>query len=273
MSPTTQPKAKKKAATRKRTADGGPKRRTRAQPARRAHRPDDGVHALFVGAHPDDVELCCGGTILHLVAQKRHVVIVDATRGEAGSRGTARSRAAECRAATRRMGIESRVNLGLPDTRVKADDKAIGALVAEIRRWKPALLVGPHAHDYHPDHVATAEMTARAWFLSGIAKAFPKAGPAHRPDLLASYPGNHSVPATFCVDTSAYADEKVEVIRCYASQIDVGDRGHLVRNLDLLERMKVRDAFAGHQIGVATAEPYVFDGPLPLARAASLMGC
>jgi len=227
--------------------------------------------ALFLGAHPDDVELACAGTILHLIGAGRRVVVVDATRGEKGSRGTQESRARECEQASQLLGLTHRANLGLPDTAVTNDEPSVASLVGVLREWRPELLFAPVAEDIHPDHRATAEIAQRAWFLSGVANAFPEAGPPHRPRILLGYPGNNPVEPSFCVDITSHAARKEQVVRAYATQVDVGDRAHLARKLDLLERMKVRDAWMGHRIGAAAGEGFVCDGPLPLGEIASLM--
>ena len=222
------------------------------------------VDVLMLGTHPDDVEISCAGTILRLVGQGRTVAIADLTRGEKATLGTAQSRATECAAASDILNVTDRVNLGLPDTELRDDDGALLAVVEVLRRLRPRLLYAPHPVDVHPDHVAAAQIAGRAYFLAGLRNFAPDAGKPHRPRLLLRYPGNNAVEASFCVDISEVMDRKLEVIRCYRTQVNPVERGHLVRGLDPLERVEARDRFYGTQIGCAAAEPFTLEGPLPL---------
>ncbi|MBL9079314.1 MAG: bacillithiol biosynthesis deacetylase BshB1 [Planctomycetes bacterium] len=225
---------------------------------------------LAIGAHPDDVEIAAAGTLLLLAQAGRTVSIVDVTRGEKGSRGTVADRTAEAAAAAARLGVQDRRNLERPDTAVAADEATVLLLVAALRQGRPRLLLAPHAHDVHPDHVATATDCERAWFLAGLRHVAPELGAPHRPTLFLRYPGNRHVEPTVAVDVTAVAGAKAEVLRCYRSQLHPPDRGHLVQGLDVLERAEVRDRFHGARIGVGAAEPFWHDGPLPL-RAAALL--
>ncbi len=219
---------------------------------------------LAIGPHPDDVEIGAGGSILLAVAAGQRVSIVDVTRGEMGSRGTADERAAEAVAAAGKLGVGQRINLGLPDTQVQVEAAATDLLVAALRRAAPRVLLAPLAADVHPDHVAVAQLVDRAYFLAGLVNHRPDLGAPHRPRLVLRYPGNRPVEPTLAVDISNVVAAKDEVIRCYRSQLAPPDRRHLVQGLDVRERAAVRDRFFGARIGVAAAEPFVHDGPLPI---------
>ena len=127
---------------------------------------------LALGPHPDDVEIATAGTLLLLRAAGRTITVVDFTRGEMGSRGTATERAAEAAAAAQKIGLLERHNLGLPDTGLRLDDHSTNLLVAALRSSRPQVLLAPHAHDVHPDHTVAAQITERAFFLAGPAGAF-----------------------------------------------------------------------------------------------------
>ncbi len=219
---------------------------------------------LAVGPHPDDVEIACGGTLLLLRQAGIACAIVDLTRGEMGSRGTAEDRDREAKAAATRLSLRLRRNLGLPDTGVRDDDHATGLLVAQIRELRPQLLLAPVADDVHPDHTAAAHLAARAFFLAGLRHHLPAAGPAFRPRLLLRYPGNRPITATLCIDITAVAEQKAELIRCYQSQLGIAGAGHFVQGTDLLGRAQARDRYWGSAIGVAAAEAFCSDGPLPV---------
>jgi len=227
---------------------------------------------MAIGPHPDDIEIAAAGTLLLLQKAGHHVALVDCTRGEKGSRGTVADRDAEAAAAAQQLGATMRVNLGLPDTGVRVDDAATNALVGLLRSVRPNLLLAPHAHDVHPDHTAGAELAARAYFLAGLPNYEPQLGAPHRPRLFLRYPGNRPVPPTLVVDISAVQAQKAGVVRCYRSQLAPPDRSHLVLGLDVHERAEVRDRFHGAAIGVAAAEPFWHDGPLPVRDLRALLG-
>src|SRR5262245_55886314 len=120
------------------------------------------VSVLAFGPHPDDVELCAGGLLLRLGDAGHRLAIVDATRGEAASRGTPETRAKESAAANAILRLVGRENLGLPDTRVEITAAATEAAVTAIRRWRPKIVLSPCRDDLHPDHIAFAHVVRRA---------------------------------------------------------------------------------------------------------------
>ena len=232
----------------------------------------DPCDVLAIGPHPDDVEIGTAGTLLLLTAAGHSVSVADLTRGEKGSRGTADERRAEADAAAQALGLRQRVNLGIPDTRVAVDGPHTDLLVALLRRARPRLLFAPFEHDLHPDHTAAAQLVSRAYFLAGLKNHEPQLGAPHRPRLVLRYPGNVPVEPSLVVDISTVAEAKAAAIRCYRSQLAPPDRSHLLQGIDVLERAQVRDRFYGARIGVAAAEPFWHDGPLPVRDARSLLG-
>lgn len=227
---------------------------------------------LCIGAHPDDVEIAMGGTVLKLVQSGRSVSLLDLTAGEMGTRGSAAERAAEADAAAQLLGLQQRLQLGLRDTALAVDEPSTEALVAALRRTRPTLLFAPVAEDVHPDHRAAAALAERATFFAGLANFAPGLGPPHRPRLVLRYLGNVPVEPRLVVDISAVAAQKAAVLRCYASQLQPPDRRHLTQGLDVLERAEVRDRFFGARVACAAAEPFWLNGPLPLRDLAPLMG-
>ena len=228
---------------------------------------------LAFGPHPDDIEIGCGGTLLRLIDAGRSVVMIDLTRGEMGSSGTAADRAAEAEAAGEALGALARCNLGLPDTGVRDDDDdAIAVVVAALRATRPALVFAPHERDVHPDHGAAARLIGSAHFLSGLRNFQPQLGKPHRARVLLRYPTNQLVEPSLVVDISATVDRKADVVRCYRSQLAPPDKSHLVQGLDLLERSVVRERALGATIAAAAGEGFVHDGPLPVRDLGSLLG-
>ena len=226
---------------------------------------------LAFGPHPDDVESACGGWLARLIHDGKSVGICDLTAGESGTRGTVETRAAEVEAATALLGISERSNLGMPDGALRPSIDAERAVVAEIRRCRPSLVLAPHGSDAHPDHRYAAKIIADAWFVAGLRKMHDDLGDAWRPNLLVHYLHNESVAPSFCVDISGQVDFKQELIRSYATQVDLTDTGHIHRRRDLLQRIEARDSYWGMQMGTSAAEPYWIDGPVPVHVATGLL--
>src|SRR5262245_31529897 len=144
------------------------------------------LDALVIAARPDDAEISLGGTILKLIDAKKRLGVLDLTRGEMGTRGTAAERDAETTAANRLLGLAWRGNLELPDARVVVDLETRERLARILREHAPQLVFAQHAEDLHPDHAACGELARQAWYLSGLARLAERDGgaPARRPRFL-----------------------------------------------------------------------------------------
>jgi bacillithiol biosynthesis deacetylase BshB1 len=227
------------------------------------------LDVLVVAAHPDDAEICVGGTILKLVRAGKKVGIVDATRGEMGTRGTADDRAREVASANALMKLGLRHNLDLGDGRVEVTLQAREKLAALMREHEPEVVLAHHAEDLHPDHAATGVLARAAWYLAGLARlGDPHAvRPAKRPKRIYHFMGHVPFDPTLVVDIGPVWEEKVALVRCYASQIapaGEGDKGaHFLFGADILSRMETRARFFGERIGVRYGEPLLHKGPLP----------
>lgn len=230
----------------------------------------DGYDAMVLAPHPDDAELCCGGTILRMLGEGKRVALVDMTRGEKGTLGDPETRTAECADATQSLGVQERVNLELPDGELQDDLPTRKAIVEQIRRLRPKLLFAPHPIDIHPDHAATGSSARQAFFCAGLAKFDPQLGRAFRPAMLILFPGNDHVAPSFCVDISPFEDQKRAAIECYASQIQV-EAPHFAKRLGPLERVTARDRYFGAEIGCRAAEPFVVEGPLRVTDLSALL--
>ncbi|MCU0634349.1 MAG: bacillithiol biosynthesis deacetylase BshB1 [Gemmatimonadaceae bacterium] len=176
---------------------------------------------LAIGAHRDDVELTCAGTLLVAADRGQRVGVLDLTAGEMGTRGSAVLRQSEAEAAAQVLGLTMRENLGLPDAGIENTRATREALVRVLRQWRPTVVIAPAPVGRHPDHRLAAELVRDACFLSGLAK-YGDGGPAHRPRKLVhaiSYREDFDKPS-FVVDVSAVFERKLAAIRCYASQFD-----------------------------------------------------
>ncbi len=179
------------------------------------------VDLLAIMAHPDDVELLCGGTLLRAVDQGHRTGIVDLTRGELGTRGTPELRASEAAAAAEILGVAERVNAGLPDGHVANTDAARRAVVEQIRHFRPRVVLLQYFTGRHPDHRAGSELVRDACFLSGL-RNYPAAGEPFRPAKLCHALSFREDPVkpSFVIDISAQFERKLAAIACFASQFE-----------------------------------------------------
>ena len=226
---------------------------------------------LAFGPHPDDVELGCGGLLATLSAAGYRVGVVDLTRGEKASRGTPAIRAQETAEATRILGLAVRENLGLPDTGLspytgidapdpeRAERSQLAAVVAAIRRHRPAVVLAPWSEARHPDHAAASALCTNALFYAGVRRF--ETAPAterHTGARLLYYPLRHVFEPSFIVDVSDAAERKMAALRCYRSQLERDGSGDetLASSPFTLQVVEARDRFYGAMIGTRCGEPY-----------------
>ena len=179
------------------------------------------VSVLAIAAHRDDVELTCGGTLLKAARRGQRTAIVDLTRGEMGTRGSAALREEEANRAAEILGCSSRESLGLPDAGIENTPATREALARVIRRLAPRVVIAPAQEGRHPDHRVAAQLVRDACFVAGLAKIAPDA-PKHRPlkILHALAYRQDFVRPSFVVDISDEFEQKMDAVRCYASQFD-----------------------------------------------------
>jgi bacillithiol biosynthesis deacetylase BshB1 len=236
------------------------------------------LDAVVVGAHPDDAEISVGGTILLMVDAGLKVGVVDVTRGEMGTRGTREDRDAETRAASELLRLSARENLDLPDGRVQVSVEAREALARLLRQWAPDLVIAHHWDDYHPDHAATGRLAREAWYLSGLGRLAELDGgpPAKRPARLLHFMSHTPFEPTLVVDVGPVWERKLEVVRCYRSQLQPDGREdtgrHFLFGADILRRIETKARTWGERIGVLYGEPFLHRGPLPVRDVTALAG-
>ena len=221
---------------------------------------DYGVDVLAFGPHPDDVELFCGGTVIRLGELGHTTAVCDLTRGERASHGTPEERVRETEAASRELGLAFRDNLELPDTQLAGVPDQIAAVVGELRRRRPELVLAPWIEDRHPDHAAAGALVTRAVYFAGVRKYAPGTGQRFVPRQLLYYALRHRMAPSFIVDTSPAADRKARAIACYASQILRRGTGSdadptLISSPRATEAIEARDRYYGSFIGASHGEP------------------
>lgn len=175
------------------------------------------------GAHPDDVELSCAGTLLSHIAMGKKVGIVDLTRGELGTRGTPEIRDQEAAAAAKILGIHARENLGFADGFFVNDRTHQIEIIRALRTYQPDIVLATALYDRHPDHGRSSGLIAEACFLSGLAKivTVDKGGIRQlpwRPKRVYNYIQDIHIEPHIVVDISDFIDQKMESVKAYGSQ-------------------------------------------------------
>ena len=179
------------------------------------------VTILAIAAHRDDIELTCGGTLIKAARLGQRTAILDLTQGEMGTRGSAALRGTEAERAAEVLGVSARETLGLPDAGIENTPATREALALAIRRFAPRVVIAPALEGRHPDHRITAQLVRDACFVAGLAKVAPDV-PKHRPHKIVhslAYRQDFVRP-TFVVDISDEFEQKMNAVRCYASQFD-----------------------------------------------------
>jgi N-acetylglucosamine malate deacetylase 1 len=227
------------------------------------------VDVLAIGAHPDDIELSCGGTVAKFVADGYGVALADATEGELGTRGTAAIRAAEAQKAASILGAKVRRNLGLPDGSIEVTQESLLKVITLIRELRPRIMLIPHSFDRHPDHVHTHQLCREAWFYSGLHKIATKLNgveqDAYRPENFFEFSQWHEFDNTFVVDISATFEKKMESVRAHASQFHdptSSDPETVLSQPDFLQKIETRARYYGQTIGVKYGEPFFSFAPV-----------
>ena len=230
------------------------------------------LDALCFGAHPDDIELSCGGLAARLAAHGHRVGLVDLTRGERASRGDVATRTREAAEAATRLGVALRVNLEIPDTGIDArDPEQLRRVVACLREHRPGLVVAPDRHDEHPDHVEGSALVASACYLSGLAR-FEAPGERFRPARVLFAIHRSGVAPHLLVDVSEVWEKRQAALRAHARQLDpaAGPATYLTAS-GFLESVEARARHWGALAGVTHAEGYRVRGPLALLDARALL--
>jgi N-acetylglucosamine malate deacetylase 1 len=222
------------------------------------------VDILAFGVHPDDVELGCSGTLIACIAQGKQVAVIDLTRGELGTRGTADTRKTEAANAAKVMGVHARENLEMPDAFFQNDETNVRKVIIAIRKYQPEIVLCNAPEDRHPDHGRSSKLVADAAFLSGLRKIETlldgKQQEAWRPTYVFHYIQDRYLKPDFVFDISNYHDKKIEAILCYTTQFNNTDSIEpqtYISTPDFLNTVKSRALMLGKRIGVKYAEGYI----------------
>lgn len=234
------------------------------------------LDVLAIGAHPDDVELGCGGTLALLARQGRKVGILHLTRGERGTRGTAEERRAEAEEAAKALGAAELAFLDCGDGGLRTGPAEEDALIEILRRFRPELVISPTPHDRHPDHGRAHALVEAACFYSGLRNR--GTGEAYRPAANFSYMQHDLFTPSFLVDVTPVWDAKLASLAAYRTQLHQPDR----KEEDTQPKTKIaspefrlavegRARHFGLLIGAALAEPFWSRTPLAVHDPMSIL--
>ena len=233
---------------------------------------------LAFGAHPDDVELSCGGTIAKEVSSGKKVGIVDLTRGELGTRGSADLRDREAKQAASILGVSIRENLGFRDGFFKNDEAHQLEIIKIVRKYRPKVVLCNAQTDRHIDHGRAASLVHDACFLSGLLKIetvvddMPQT--PWRPSQVYHYMQWNNDPCDFVVDISEFIDKKMAAILAYASQFydeKSKEPKTPISSQQFLDSIQNRAADLGRMIGVGYAEGFTTQRQLAVAQISDLI--
>ena len=224
---------------------------------------------LAFGAHPDDIELACSGTILKLIADGNSVGVVDLTEGEMGTRGTVATRRKEAKKSSTILGIKVRENLDLGDSSFELSQANRLKVVEMIRKYRPKIVFANAIEDRHIDHPKGAQLLKEAVFLSGLKKIKTELGgveqDAYRPDHLFNYIQHRHLTPDFVIDITPYHEQKMQSILAYETQFYKAGSGGSetpISSKRFLEFVIARSREMGESIGVEFGEGFTSSTPL-----------
>lgn len=215
---------------------------------------------LAIAAHPDDVELTCGGTLIKAHRKGYKTGILDLTAGEMGTRGTPETRAKEAARAATILGVSFRGNLGVPDSDVQPSRQHKLALARVIRQLRPRTVILPYWEARHPDHYRASTLGYEGCFLAGL-QALPLEGDPFRPFKILYCTSFEGMPATFVVDISKEYATRRRAILAYQSQFRPAKserKRRVYLAIDELDaKMHLLARRNGDLIGVKYGEPFL----------------
>lgn len=233
------------------------------------------LDVLAIGAHPDDVELGCGGTLALLAAQGRRVGILHLTRGERGTRGTVAEREAEARAAAEALGAAAVDFLDCGDGALRHTEAEEDALIAVLRRRRPEIVLGPTPSDRHPDHGRAHRLVEDAAFYAGLRRRGGEGEP-HRPGAVFAYMQHDPFAPSFIVDVSSAWEKKLASLAAYGSQLHQPGQERdepltKVASPEFARAVTGRAQHFGLLIGAAYGEPFLSRLPLAIGDVFALL--
>jgi len=215
------------------------------------------LDVLAIAAHRDDVEITCGGTIIKLVDKGKKVGILDLTRGEMGTKGTAEERERDSNEAAGIMGIHWRGNLNLPDAGIEVNRENKINIARVIRKFQPGMVILPFWVQRHPDHLYASQLGYDGCFLAGLKKLEIEGDP-HRPHKIIYTSSFRDVRHSFFVDITDQMSRKLDAVAAYKSQFDGSEQSKQIfkPGVDIFEFMTISAKHYGQMVGAEYAEAF-----------------
>jgi len=222
------------------------------------------LDVLAIGAHPDDVELGCSGTLIKEIQRGRKVGIIDLTQGELGTRGTVESRYQEAEASAKIIGIHARENLKMRDGFFVNDESHQLQLISVLRRYQPEIVIANSLNDRHPDHGKGGKLVYDASFLSGLKqiKTFDENGTEQqkwRPKYVLHYLQDRFYEPDLIVDVTGVWEKRMEAVKAFKSQFHLQDSNEpqtYISSPEFMDAIISRARLLGKRIGVKFAEGF-----------------
>ncbi|MBA4406557.1 bacillithiol biosynthesis deacetylase BshB1 [bacterium] len=221
------------------------------------------LDVLVFAAHPDDAELSMGGTIAKLTDSGFKIGVVDLTRGELGTRGSADIRKHEALKAGEVLKILHRENLGFKDGALKFNEEFLNRIISKIRKHQPKIIFAPYFNDRHPDHIGASQLVKEAMFFSGLSKIATEDNgriqSPYRPNKLFYYMQTYEFKPTFIIDISGYFETKMKAIFAYDTQFhnpDSLEPETFISSPNFLKFIEARAKYFGFKIAKDYGEAF-----------------
>ena len=232
---------------------------------------------LAFGAHPDDVEISSGATLLKYAKEGKSIGIIDLTEGELGTRGSIEKRYEESKKAASFIGLKIRENLNMGDGLIAQTEENKLKIIECIRKYQPELILANSIQDRHPDHAKGAKLVAEASYLSGLRKIETKIDgipqEAFRAKMLLHYVQDYYLTPDVILDVSETGKEKIELVKCYDSQFyDPSSKEPKtpISGEEFFDYLEGRMLSLGRELGVKYGEAYTIDRTLGIKDLFSL---
>jgi bacillithiol biosynthesis deacetylase BshB1 len=220
---------------------------------------------MAFGAHPDDIEIGCAGTLIKQIKNGKEAVLVDLTQGEMGTRGTVETREKEANKSKEIIGAKFRENLKLPDGKLEITEANKLPIINVIRKYKPEMLLIPYFKDRHPDHYISSELIYQSAYLAGLQKIETEY-PAFRPKKILYYTLFIDIEEpSFIIDISDEFKTKMEAIYSFESQFKPNDNFYAETKLtsrSYNRMLEYRMGYIGSIIGADYGEAFLIKGTL-----------
>ena len=222
------------------------------------------VYALAFGAHPDDVELSCGATLLKIMSEKESVAVCDLTRGEMGTHGTPETRKKEAETATSLMGYQSRTTLDLGDSKLFDNEENIAEIIKVIRKFRPTVVLANPPDERHPDHIKASKLVTEACYYAGLQQLTTtlngKSQEPHRPEHLLYYIQFKHLEPDIIVDISETFVASRKGLLAFGTQFYKEGTEEapntMIKRREFLTSLEARARYFGEQIGTLYGEGF-----------------